>query len=717
MAVLCLIAVAALSQSAAAELLEGVKEISRPGVPGSLALLSETSWPVVAGRVEGYEEPVVGAARWQKGRIVAFAHGGFLGEGAFKQQGLERLLLNSIKWATRPGQRRLLVARNKPLADMLAGKGFSVEGIEAPTADALSKADLLVLDTHDLREQDIAPVQGFVKRGGGLIAAGLGWGWLQLNPGKTIQEHPGNRLLAPAGIMWTAAYTEGTSPGGYAAAEPPSEILAAQRALARLAKGSDSEQRQASWTLSQAVRTAPAEDKYLLGRLDALKAGLGRPIIPSPENPLTHEKPLERLLFTLEMRRLEDTPVDKVRAHPSASGFPGKVTGAQLSPARPILSGLPGWQSTGLYAPPGAKITIRGGRGMTAIIGAHTDTIWHKESWPRAPSISRSFKLSEISLAANPFGGLIYLQGTPAASVVVEGAVAAPRYVLGKTTQSEWLQIRNAGAPWGELETSKLILTLPSSVLAKLDDPGPLMQFWDGLLDTQAELVGAPKKRVRPERIVPDVLISAGYMHAGYPIMTHMDAAPRMASLDVLRAGDWGLLHELGHNLQSPDWTFDGTGEVTNNVIALYTLEAYLGKPWPAGHPALEKSPAKLAQAIAEGRKPWAADDPFLRLHMYVQLKQAFGWDLFKKVFREYQSLPQADKPRTDLERRDQWLVRLSRAAGRNLGPFFEAWGVTTSGAARASVAGLPSWMPPDWPGAAWQNLRSWAQIARAAAR
>jgi len=44
-------------------------------------------------------------------------------------------------------------------------------------------------------------------------------------------------------------------------------------------------------------------------------------------------------------------------------------------------------------------------------------------------------------------------------------------------------------------------------------------------------------------------------------------------------------------------------------------------------------------------------------------------------------------------------MVRFSRACGRNLGPFFVAWGVPTSEAARKSIESLPEWMPGDWPG------------------
>jgi hypothetical protein len=50
------------------------------------------------------------------------------------------------------------------------------------------------------------------------------------------------------------------------------------------------------------------------------------------------------------------------------------------------------------------------------------------------------------------------------------------------------------------------------------------------------------------------------------------------------------------------------------------------------------------------------------------------------------------------VEKHEQWMVRMSRATGRNLGPFFERWGVPTGEAARASIADLPEWMPAGMP-------------------
>ena len=43
-------------------------------------------------------------------------------------------------------------------------------------------------------------------------------------------------------------------------------------------------------------------------------------------------------------------------------------------------------------------------------------------------------------------------------------------------------------------------------------------------------------------------------------------------------------------------------------------------------------------------------------------------------------------------------MVRFSQTIGKNLGPFFQAWGVPTSQAARDSIQSLPQWLPENFP-------------------
>jgi len=171
------------------------------------------------------------------------------------------------------------------------------------------------------------------------------------------------------------------------------------------------------------------------------------------------------------------------------------------------------------------------------------------------------------------------------------------------------------------------------------------------------------------------------------------------ASIGVNRADTH--THEVGHNHQAGDWTFDGTVEVTVNLFTLYVYDFLCeipmdGKRFHGSHQSWSELMA-LYDFDNPDFEMWKRE-PFLALIMYAQMQQAFGWDAYRQVFTTYRVLPNDERPKSDDEKRDQWLVRFSRQVGRNLGPFFEAWGVPTSKVARDSIADLPVWLPPDFP-------------------
>ena len=143
-----------------------------------------------------------------------------------------------------------------------------------------------------------------------------------------------------------------------------------------------------------------------------------------------------------------------------------------------------------------------------------------------------------------------------------------------------------------------------------------------------------------------------------------------------------------------------GAVENSVNLFPLYVFENVWGIPVEA-NPRSSKEYRARQMARYNFAKPdfeqWKKD-PWLGLVMYVQLQQAFGWDAYKNVFGQYLAMSADQLPRSDAEKRDQWLVRFSRQTKRNLGPFFQAWGIPTSDAARASIADLPVWMPDELP-------------------
>lgn len=71
-------------------------------------------------------------------------------------------------------------------------------------------------------------------------------------------------------------------------------------------------------------------------------------------------------------------------------------------------------------------------------------------------------------------------------------------------------EIRNAPAPWAELEFENIILTLHSDFIRKLDRPDEVADLWDSIMKGVADLAAKPAKFPRKERFVADVQISYG---------------------------------------------------------------------------------------------------------------------------------------------------------------------------------------------------------------
>jgi len=708
-------------------LLDGVTEIAAPGWPGMLCVFGDDAFTVIAGNSNGpIQQSAVAASRLDKGRIVAFGHGSFLLEGELAIGQTSRLMLNAIRWLAGKDKPRVAVQSSPDMIRFLRRSGITA----APVAGRdwtkkLKGFDVLVTNTAAAySREEAAAVVGFIRKGGGYLGAECAWGWLQLNPGKSLTvEFGSNHVVAPAGLVWTNGGLARTSKLGFAAAPNPSPLIHAGRALDAVDAHTRSDTRlstqqlaQAAWSATHAARSLPTNDTTLRPRLRRLRKQHAKGAVAGPNRPLKMDRALARLTLAMDVHEIRDTPAEKVKRHPSGDLFPGAVPAdaPRVERTLKINTATPNWHSTGLYAAPGEIINVRvpagaAAKGLQVRIGCHTDGIWHHSEWRRAPEITRTFPISSpATKAANAFGGLIYVD-VPAncplgtIDVTIKGAVEAPRFILGVTTPQEWREtVRKRPAPWAELETDKVILTVPSRDIRKLDNPVPLMEFWVSVMDACYALLARPLgQRSRPERYVADVQISAGYMHAGYPIMTHLDAAEHGTNLAKLLAkGSWGHFHEMGHNHQRGEWTFDGTGEVTCNLFSLYIRERCCdlkGSAFATYTPEARKKMAKKHLAAGAPFDQWKRD-PFLALTMYVQLQEAFSWETYKKVFAAYDKLPAERRPKTDAEKRDLWLVTFSRAAGRNLGPFYEAWGVPTSEKARASIKDLPAWMPPDFP-------------------
>ena len=709
------------------DLLEGVTEISTPGVPGPLCVYGLETFPVVVGAIRGVRAPVVAAGQWRSGRIVALGHDGYFTREQLESLDTGTLIANALHWAAggESSTPRVGVVESAALHTWLEVAGQDVIKVEL-TPDSLEMVDVVALVMWNQSVEEIESLAAFAAGGGGIVTAATGWGWAQLHPYlDLVNNYAGNRLLSPVGIRWVNDWLDRTSPGGYGVDGPPPELTHAGTVLEAIKAYTtgrrnlvESEIDQALDSLRLASRCLPADDSLLAPRLAKLVGADEKdrrwPSVGRPISKTDGAARLDAELFRLVQNIISP---ESVRAHPAAADFPGSVPpdAPRLTRTLSVDTSVPRWHSTGLYAAPGELVTVTlleaaaEMGGFHVRVGAHNDRLWHLPEWKRMPEVSRSFPISTSrTLTANAFGGLIYIEvptgaGLGIINVEIAGAVEAPLFVLGETDLDVWRdEIRYAPAPWAEIAGRNMIVTTRSSEIRDLDNPAAVTEAWDRALDLNAELAAWPSTaRSSPERFVVDRQISIGYMHSGYPIMAHLDQQSNLVDEEhLLSECNWGFYHEVGHNHQEADWTFDGTVEVTVNLFTLYVYEFLCGIPVAEDFHGSHRSRPEL-MALYDFDNPdfqlWKRE-PFLALIMYAQLQQAFGWEAYREVFATYRALPDHERPKTDDEKRDQWLVRFSRQVDHNLGPFFEAWGIPTSRAARNSISDLPVWLPPYFP-------------------
>ncbi len=704
------------------ELYEGVDQVLLPGVVGSISVFGPEAFAVASAAAEGGQLPFIAAGPCGKGRIVACGHNGYMSPDSLKSPSTGRLMKNLMHWAAtstaRPaGEVRIGVIGegHRGLARALQQEGLKAEVLTgAGWPGTLGHFQLVIAEPRKLEPAHVAPLLAFARQGGGLYLADAGWVWegYSAKPGEVLRhDYIGNQIGQHAGLMWSLRNVK--TPADKHTPAPPAAgtALDCHTALQVLRKapaagGDDHAKQQALVTLENTLALLPVDDKLFRPEFErALQSERPNLTIPRVKEAVRGADLFGRLQVANETRKVLDAPVDKLQAHPYAEVFPG-LPPANAKPVRKkiaIDTQHPRWHGTGLFARAGdvVRVTVpkeAAGQGLIVRIGPHKDRLWHLDKWQRAPEVTRSFAITEpMTRAGSGFGGLLYIEvpnncKLGRINVEIANAIPAPLYVHGETSQQEWRTVRERPAPWAELASSKFIITLPSEAIRALDRPDELMDYWDRVLDTCADLATIPHERAYPERFVIDAQISAGYMHAGYPIMAPLNLAGEVTDLATLqRKGNWGVYHEIGHNHQQPEWTWAGLTEVTVNLFSIHVLENI--NPGAPLHGAIQ--PDKLARMTREFERTGKLDGPFEQLMPYIQLRTAFGWEPFQQVFAEYRALPASERPKNTQERKDQWLVRFSRAVGKNLGPFYDSWKIGMSAEAKQKVSDLPEWMPP----------------------
>ena len=437
--------------------------------------------------------------------------------------------------------------------------------------------------THPPHPDPIQLLCRFVAGGGGLVVGAQPWPWVEYRSGDANRvgtDFLANVLLAGTGIFVTVGRVFGYNSFAMAIGVAPE--LNAQVAVEALRPGnggmSPTAIVAAKAALGAAIDFLPrAREPEFWRALDALALQLSGSIIEgiSATSRLDSGVLLNFLAAKLATYAALRLPPRDVVLSPAAASFPGAVP-AEAAAAGAVtvtvntksVGGLPYgsdlWVSTGVYARPGGLITVTVPAGATTLglkvsIGCHTDLLWELPSWGRMPEVVRVVPLTSAMVeAASGFGGLVYIrvpgEGAGVAwdqdwTLTVGGAtVRAPHYVAGETSLEAWRSaIRSYPAPWAELQSGAITLTVPSSVVRSLEDPGLLLAWWGRVVAAEDTLVAILTPRTWAERIAIDADTVVGVCHNGYPIYCVTYFAAELVDLATLQAkGSHVAFHELG---------------------------------------------------------------------------------------------------------------------------------------------------------------------------
>jgi hypothetical protein len=730
--------------------------IGMSGTIGTVAIFGTASFPVLLGTAAP-TQAVTAAGRYDgsydagAGRAVAFCHTGFFDTAG----GLRSTLFaNSILWASKqaaPAGTTVAIANNVVSSSFTSGLGYTTTAVGTNlTAANLTGVHVLVLSAHTtFTASAVTNIKNFAAAGGGIVMTATPWALASANYATA------NSILDPFGLCYSTDYSPESSwtppavayPAIQSALPAADALIADKEGTSVMTAANRSIAANAVFQVTDIRIDIPALATKLALLSDSAHYGMIAPTAAAPIN--TTNKPVEKMLASYQSKTFDLLTPAQLFVHPAASDFPGLPTAGAPTVSRTMsINGntptdvymnhgeRPVRIETGLYAPPGASVTItipdnKTADGLQAHISPNgsQDTTFNITNWTFFPKLWRRVNLTQPSTATgHVFGGLITLLVPPGKSlgnfnVTISGAIEAPVFVLGQNTDAQWnATLKNNPAPYGYIQNSKLTIYLPKARLAEMSNAEQVTAYWKQVMDTADEYYGYTNFRKRGEAIATARYVAAGAAYASYPIEagwgTNSDSMLNGARLN----GSWGDYHELGHNYQD---IFDSAFVIANHAEVdvnlfpgmIYTM-IHDRTAWDGAHSTYDASTRQTGRntylALSAAEQTWqrAHDVSPVSYDFYFNLSEAFGWQAYKTMLTRLMRYLQSPSSATDAAlhalnssdanfKRNRFYLLMCDATGRNLDTYFQRYGLGKVGAGyeitqsvkdAIAAKGYPSW-------------------------
>lgn len=388
-----------------------------------------------------------------------------------------------------------------------------------------------------------------------------------------------------------------------------------------------------------------------------------------------------------------------------------EVPSAAYEADRLLNTPTPDFRVTGLYAPPGAVLTVKveGTFAQNNKLQLLVGTYSRYNNGGRDPT---SYKLDTgtNTFVVGNFGGLVYIQYTvygkpnpdnlhPLTFTFQQGFVRTPSYVLGQTTNADWKNQLSSytSTPDVVMQSNRsfMVFSRENALLWQDNDQDLVLNTADQILDAESAISGLDNSSETHRRNTNQFLLTQaedGWMYATNFRTAYSANAAKFAFTPLItgrleNSGDaWGIWHELGHLHQQP-WTWSGLGEVTVNIYSLAAERSLKVTPtrlvrdknWP-------KILTYLARTDANKNFNDSSVEVFVRLGMFQQLWLAYGDNFFQRLHRQARE----EKPllKDDAAKMRFFMLKACTITGHNLTGFFKKWGLKAD-AAYSEIAAL----------------------------
>lgn len=496
------------------EILHGVESVKYHGcIPGYIIVYGDNSDAILTNETG---ETLIAAGGLGQGRVVVFSHNiftkSYLKPELPKEN--ETLLLNVRAWSTRGKDTVTVDVDGTNCFDEIPANGFLVW--------SGGKKDDAFLDK----------MADWIQNGGGLVCGTCPWGYAQVT-GVAIENMPLNFVMSKLGMNYATCDDYFSTSDELSVHVNCAEFARLDKAVDVVKVGGDlckvrktlgnissiphdvyrQRVKPAIDNLKQECHCVPAKDKMAAS---------------------TKEKLATTILCNLMIKDgLASEPViaEGCKEFPGDFDEPPRLEVITVE----VIGKENQYVPTGCYLPAGMEMSlswIKDGASnasdCSVVIGAHTDELFSvKGAWRRWPkvSIKRTLESNPLKICS-PFGGLVYIVSPKAPShltVTLSNIVPAPRFTF--ETAESWDLEREKPGLWSDISGDLIAFTLPSKSIRQLNNPCPTMRLWDEVVRAHMELRGCDPSLGRGQWVVTDEQPSCGYMHSGYPIVTHLDVA------------------------------------------------------------------------------------------------------------------------------------------------------------------------------------------------